>query len=523
MATLNLGRVRLNFVGEFADNNGQTLVFFDAVTHAGSLYVVKTASVVVDDSDTGNRPPTTAGATDFLRISSGIEFSGEWEGDSGGDSARIYYKNEVVRYGPNSFIALQEVPIGRTNPFLEVVNNTGYWKDLVKGFGNYIPGYDGTQNTTAGDIVRWNGNLYLGLAEGDPGKTPTTDPDLFDRIDGGLTVKGLYQSGTVYENREVVTFHGNTYVVVAALSTSNQPVNQYTGDIDPDWELLTTGFNYVGYYNVLGRYYPNDVVSFNGGLYACIELAAPGQAPSNVPEKYTEIIPSDVLREGDFQFDGFLKRTDGNFGIDSNTYLTGNESISITGEGSGSGSTSINFSLTVDAITNQTVATESEAGNSNTKIFGAVDVGGGNFELRQIDPSYIHPDLFTDFLTTQGIERATGETGPQVTLGLNEKVISTLSNVTETNNVADIFSGDKFMFRDTISQTLKSVTYQQLLEKINTQITGPNVQGVTNFRALIDTPSSYTGYENGYVRVNSSGNALEFVEDDIFVQILVFG
>ena len=71
MATLNLGRVRIVFKGDFAANNGVTLEFFDAVTYGGSLYLVTANTVVVDDSDTGNRPPTVAGQASFLKITQG--------------------------------------------------------------------------------------------------------------------------------------------------------------------------------------------------------------------------------------------------------------------------------------------------------------------------------------------------------------------------------------------------------------------------------------------------------------------
>jgi len=157
-------------------------------------------------------------------------------------------------------------------------------------------------------------------------------------------------------------------------------------------------------------------------------------------------------------------------------------------------------------------------------LFGAIDTGNGNYELRQFDPNTIHPDLFTTFDDTEGIFRIPNEEGPTVTLGVNDKIIANLSAVTETSsNVADIDAADKFMFRKETTQSLLSISYQQLLEKLNTQIIGNQVDGVTNFRALIDTPSTYTGFEGGYVRINDAGNALEFSEDDIMLQVLIYG
>jgi hypothetical protein len=79
------------------------------------------------------------------------------------------------------------------------------------------------------------------------------------------------------------------------------------------------------------------------------------------------------------------------------------------------------------------------------------------------------------------------------------------------------------MYRDAANETLQSISYQQLVNKLNTQIVGSNVDGVTNFRALIDTPNSYAGFKGGYLRINQAENAIEFAEDDILLQILIFG
>ena len=68
MATLNLGRVRLNFKGEYSTLNGTDLEFFDAVTHSGSLYVVTATGITtVVDTDSGNRPPSTTGQSSLKR------------------------------------------------------------------------------------------------------------------------------------------------------------------------------------------------------------------------------------------------------------------------------------------------------------------------------------------------------------------------------------------------------------------------------------------------------------------------
>ena len=53
--------------------------------------------------------------------------------------------------------------------------------------------------------------------------------------------------------------------------------------------------------------------------------------------------------DGDFTSNGFMKRTGaGAYSVDTNTYLTGNETITISGDITGSGTTSITATASSD-------------------------------------------------------------------------------------------------------------------------------------------------------------------------------
>ena len=524
MATLNLGRVRMVFKGEFSTLNGSTLEFFDAVTYGGSLYVVTATSVVVDDSDSGNRPPTVNGQTSFLQITTGVQFVGQWsDGGPNSTSDLIYYENQIVKYGPNTFIALTEVPTGRPNPLVDYNNDAGYWQILAKGFGNYVPDFDSTQNLDPGDMVTYDGTLWLAVDVVSPGENPDTNPDKFDRLDGRLDPKGQWTANTLYELSDTVVFHGSTYVVTAE-TTNNIPVNA-DGSINSSWELLVQGFDWVGEYNPTSYegYYKGDILVYQGSTYVVLERVAFQQNPANTAYKFQLLLSGDSIRESDFNTDGFIVRQNAVITVDTNTYLQENQDITISGDVTGTGKTAITTSLTVDAVINQTTATELETNGANTSFLGAIDVGNGVFELRKFDPSNVRPDLPADFSPTEGIERVSSDTGPVVTLGVNDKIIANLDDITETNLLPDIASGDEFMVRDFANERLYAISYQQLVNKLNTQITGNAVDGVTNFRAMIDTPSSYNTFGGAYLRVNEAENAIEFAEDDIFLQILAFG
>lgn len=526
MATLNLGRVRLNFKGNFVDLDTQTLEFFDAVTFAGSLYVVKVPSVTVDNSDNGNRPPTTNGLNSFIKITDGVTFIGTWQYNNSNESTRIYYQNEIVRYGANSYIALQEVPTGRQNPNTEVINNTGYWSELVKGFGNYVPNFNATQQLSIGDIFRWKGSVYLTLDEIiQVGDSPDTLPDSFDRLDNGLAPRGQWQPNTLYNFLDTVNFHGRTYAVIEPYGSNNPPL-QANGNLDSEWELLTEGFQFQGELNpnLTDGYYPNDVITFNGGTYLVIEKTFQYQTPVNAADKFTVLIPNDSIRASNFTTDGFIVRENGTLVVDTNTYLTDNQTITVSGDASGSGQTAIDLTLTADSIVSKPSASAEQTRLSNTRVLGIVYINGAP-ELRQINPNDVTTDEISIFDNTLGIERLPGEIGNTATLRLNTNALTSLVEVAPVDSSAglpDLVSADQFLIRDDSDDSLKSLSYQQLLQTINAQITGPVSPGVDNFLSLLDTPTFYSG-KGSFVKINNANNALEFVEDDIFLQILVYG
>lgn len=295
MASLNLGRVRINFKGQYEDFDGQTLLFYDAVTFAGSLYVVKVDSVIVDDSDTGNRPNTTTGSTSFLKISDGVEYKGSWQ------SGINYYKNQIVFYSSSTYIAVNNVPNNRNNPQAEINANTDYWQYVARSFGVYIDNYDGASALAESNIVSYNGSLYISLASIASTQNPSTNPELFSVLAAGYNQKNTYVLGTSYFYRDVVSFHGISYVVTNQLGTSVQPIDSGTGLLNNDWKILTKGFNWVGNYDptLVDGYYPGDVISYDNSVYLVIVRATTGENPDNTTGKFTQMFTVGEIALGD--------------------------------------------------------------------------------------------------------------------------------------------------------------------------------------------------------------------------------
>lgn len=294
MATLNLGRVRIEFRGNFEELGGEELVWYDAVTFRGSLYVVVSRDpikVVVGDS--GSHPQNPSFSQYYTQLAEGITYAGTWV------QGKKYYKNEIVKYGGSTYIALQMVPIHLDTPQKESIGETGYWVELASGIGKYIPDYDGVMALHNTDMVTWNGTLFMAKQDIPRFENPTTHPEKFEVVAAGFKPAGTWSSLSKYSFRDTVMFHGCQYVVVNELGTLKQPINEITGKVEADWQLMTKGLNYVGIYDPLHNgYYPGDVVTFGRDAYAVFEKTIAGEGPEDAHSmhKYTKIIASSNIR-----------------------------------------------------------------------------------------------------------------------------------------------------------------------------------------------------------------------------------
>lgn len=290
MATLNLGRVRMIFRGDFDTLNGQSLLFYDAVTFSGGLYVkvTDTPHIANTDETTGNQP--SRDTTNWQLLANGVEYSGDWM------AGIIYWKNQIVSYGASSYIAVQEVPNNRNTPDAEIAAGTGYWAAMAEGMGRYITNYNGSDALLLNTFVTYEGVLYNSTADVGAGENPTTNPEKFEVVAPGFNAEGTYQAGTAYNFRDVVRFGGNSYTVVTPGGTSTQPIDSTTGLIDANWQLVLAGFQYEGVYEPTRAdgYYPGHVIQYDESVWVNLLRAQTGEHPDNSPSKWSEMMSTDT-------------------------------------------------------------------------------------------------------------------------------------------------------------------------------------------------------------------------------------
>lgn len=290
MATLNLGRVRMIFRGDFDTLNGQSLLFYDAVTFSGGLYVkvTDTPHIANTDDASGNQP--SRDITNWQLIANGVEYTGDWM------AGVIYWKNQIVSYGASSYIAIQEVPNNRNTPDAEIAASTGYWAPMSEGMGRYVTNYNGSDPLLLNTFVTYNGVLYNSLDDILVGENPTTNPEKFEVVAAGFNPEGTYVTATTYNFRDVVKFGGNSYTVVTPGGTNMQPIDTTTGLIDPNWQLVIGGFIYEGVYSPTRAdgYYPGHVIQYDESVWVNIARAQTGENPDNSPAKWSEMMSTDT-------------------------------------------------------------------------------------------------------------------------------------------------------------------------------------------------------------------------------------
>ena len=125
------------------------------------------------------------------------------------------------------------------------------------------------------DLVKFGASTWICTA-------PHTATTNFDETKFSIFVEGLqfedsWDINTGYQIGDVVTYGGYSYIA----QRNNTGSNPSTGtDAALDWELYTTGFNFVGEYDNATLYKVGDVIRLGGYSYLCIADST-GNIPPN--------------------------------------------------------------------------------------------------------------------------------------------------------------------------------------------------------------------------------------------------
>ena len=206
----------------------------------------------------------------WKKMSAGQEWKGAWQ-------TTTYYKvDDVVQWGGSTFVC-NTAHTSQT----DLYDDTSKWTSFVPGF-NWTGTYTSGTAYKVNDLAKYGANVYICTVEHTAAST--IDTSKFNVFVSGLEFEDSYNSGTAYQAGDVVTYGGYNYVAVQQ-STGQTPYNNATY-----WEVLTTGFKMVGTYAGSTAYKTGDVVRYGGHTYV-----AKQDATGVVP---TKTASWDKLNEG---------------------------------------------------------------------------------------------------------------------------------------------------------------------------------------------------------------------------------
>ena len=196
-----------------------------------------------------------------------------WRGDW--TVATAYVIDDIVKFGANTFVCISN-HTSASNEAQWYGSDGARWQVHTEGIYHRGDWADATFYRT-NDIVKYGNDQYRVV-------NPHTSSGSFASANfvsyaNGLKFEDTWDSNTEYQQGDIVTFGGYSYIA-QSITTGSRP-NQNLGT---DWEILTTGFKVVGTWSNSTEYKPGDVVLLGGNSYVAKTTntnSTPGSNPSD--------------------------------------------------------------------------------------------------------------------------------------------------------------------------------------------------------------------------------------------------
>ena len=267
--TIDLGKLRFNWVGEWASN--VQYESNDLVRHGGDVYVYIYALKA-------SGQPVTESAY-WALVQEGLSWQGEYV------AGTAYKRHEVVHHANNAYVnILSEPSAGNAPP------NATYWQLLATGI-KFEGAYNNATVYQKDDIVYYGANTYICILNSPGGNLPT-NATYWSTFSHGIQWEGIYNNGTSYQKDDVVTYGAGVYIAKAD-TVGNLPTDASA------WDVLTSGIKYTaGWDTSKTDYKISDVATFGGNAYIAVsDNPTAGSAPS-VNTTHWDVLSSGIQFEG---------------------------------------------------------------------------------------------------------------------------------------------------------------------------------------------------------------------------------
>jgi hypothetical protein len=177
------------------------------------------------------------------------------------DNGKLYEVNDVVKYGGSAYVYTNNNSASGNNP-----SSNAYWAKMVDGI-QYEDDWTASASYQVNDVVKYGPQTFIALSD-NTNTDPSLNPNIWDTFTGGMQFVGVWASASLYYPRQIVRLGGSTYIAqLKHTSGSSFLVDHQAGK----WTPFTAGFEYLGLWTALTPYLPGDIV--NDGVSAFLSVA----------------------------------------------------------------------------------------------------------------------------------------------------------------------------------------------------------------------------------------------------------
>ena len=208
----------------------------------------------------------------------------KWKGDWVASTA--YIVDDIIKFGANTYVCILNHTSGGTEPDFYTDLSNSKWQLHTEGMA-FKGEFANDTFYKLNDVVKFGSQQYLTTTH----HTSTSSPDPLDTskftvYNEGLQWEDSWDNSTFYQDGDVVTYGGYTYIATTNHSGVT-PVASAT-----EWDVLTTGFKATGDYNAATAYKTGDTMQFGGWSYVCLVDTSAGETP------HTDAAKWEVINEG---------------------------------------------------------------------------------------------------------------------------------------------------------------------------------------------------------------------------------
>ena len=176
------------------------------------------------------------------------------------DNGKLYEVNDVVKYGGSAYVYTNNISASGNVP-----TNATYWAKMVDGV-QYEDDWSASASYQVNDVVKYGPQTYIALTD-NTNTDPSLNANVWDVFTGGMQFVGVWASASLYYPKQVVRLGGSTYIAqLRHTSGSSFLVDHQAGK----WTPFTSGFEYLGLWTANTPYLPGDIV--NDGVSAFLAI-----------------------------------------------------------------------------------------------------------------------------------------------------------------------------------------------------------------------------------------------------------